>query len=143
MSTDQKRILSFWLSIIIGYIVPILIISFKYDLFKTYVSVGTKISTWLIIIILFLLIKLWSEFRKFIENMNESLFRESVLVILEIGPYILLLMAAFLVDYFAQDFVFVTKVIAICFLASTPFLIYHRYYNRKRKIARGDVRVLR
>lgn len=143
MSVDQKRILSFWLGILIAYVIPILVLSFRYDLFKAYVSFGTKISTWLIVLILFLLLQLWSAFRKFVEDMNEGIVRETFLVLFEIGPYLILLSAAFLVDYFANDFVFVTKLISFCFLGATPFKIYHNYYNRKRKIARGDIRVLK
>lgn len=143
MTINQKRIISFWLSILIAYVTPILIISFKYDLFKTYISAGTKVTTWLLLMILFLLIKLWGEFHKFVEDMNEGWLRETILVLMGIGPYLMLLGAALLVDYFANDFVFVAKVVSLSFLGAVPFTVYHNYHNRKRKIARGDIRVLK
>ena len=143
MTTDQKRIMFFWIGISVAYVLPILVLSFRYDLFKSYVEFGTKLSTWVILLILFLLLKLWGEFRKYIDGMNEGVLREVLLTLLEVGPYLLILGTAFLVDYFAEDFVFVAKLISFCFLGSVPFTSLHRHYDRKRRIARGDVRVLR
>jgi hypothetical protein len=143
MTNTQKRILYFWISILFAYIVPIIILSFKYDLFRKYVSLESKTSFWITLVLVFLLFKLWGSFKDFVDGMNEGLLRETLIVLLGLGPYILLFGSAILIDYFAKDYVYVVRVITAGYLGSIPFSIMHRRLDRQRRIDRGDVRVIK
>ncbi len=143
MTTTQKKYIAFWASIAIGYVMPFIILGVKFDLFKKYTSVENKWSFWLVIGFVLIIFKLWKVLREAVDGMNEGLLREGLLTLFEIGPYALLLVSAFLINVYAQNYVYIARTIGYSFLASLPFVVAHKYYVRKYKLARGDVRVLK
>lgn len=143
MTTYQKRILAFWTGIFIAYIVPLLILSFKYDLFTKYVSSGRKWSFWLIIGVLFLTIRLWGDIKSYIEDMNYGWLRAGLLGIMSIAPWLLLLGSTFLITYFANDYKFIVRTVSICNAVAIPAWVAHIKFHTDYKVARGDVRVIK
>ena len=141
MTTYQKRIFSFWGGIVIAYLLPLLILSFKYDLFKKYTASGTKWSFWVTLGILFLVIRLWSDLRTYIQDMNFGWIRAAILGVMSIAPWVLLGLTTFLIAYFADDYIFVVRTIAFCNMGAIPLWVIHEKYRMDYKVERGDVRV--
>ena len=143
MTDKQKRIYSFWAGILIAFVLPLLILSFKYHLFSRYVEAGRKWSFWVIVGVLFLLIKLWSALKEFISDMSFGWLRSIILGVMDVAPWLLLLGSTFLVSYFADDYIFIMRTITICQAIAIPLWVVNAKYKIDMKVARGDVRVIK
>lgn len=143
MTTKQKRYLFFWLQILVANIVPLLILGFKYHLFASETSTVTKWSFWLTLGIVFLVFRLFDALRNFIIDMDYGWARSIILGIMQVMPWILLILSVVLINIFTEQYTFIVLVITLCGIAGAPLSIAHDKYRTQSLKERGDVRVIR
>lgn len=143
LSDEKARYLFYWLSAVVGRVLPIIIVGVKYDVF-------TRETRWYykaVILIAFLafwaLIKFWGDFVEFAKDMEDGMGREALLALGRVGPYILLWGAAIAAKVGSDDFLYIASTLAISQGLAIAFSAEHRRLKRKILKARGHVRVIR
>lgn len=143
LTDDQGRYVFYWLSAIIGRIVPIIAVGIKYDAFTPEVKWYYKAIILIAFLALWAILKFWHDLVEFARDMQDGLARETVLGIGRLGPYIMLWAAAIAAKVGTQDFLYLSGLLLLCQLCSLGFGAEHKRLKRKILMSRGHVRVIR
>jgi hypothetical protein len=124
-------------------LLPIVVIGLRYKLFSKSVGVFYSFTFIGAILFFYLIIRFWSDFGEWAHDLGEGMFREVLMAISKLGPYILLASLGLFAKSLLSDYVFLTMVLFIGNAFGVVFGAYHNYYKRKVLIAGGAVRVLK
>jgi hypothetical protein len=143
MTDLQKKNMYYWLNVLLANVAPIVVLSLKYELVGVAGrSLGYKLTVFGVALFIWLVLKFWSDFVDMVYNMDEGMFRETLLSASEIGPYLLVIATVVVAGVFLEDVQFIAYTLGLGKLLGVFFSAKHQFYRRKIRIARGDRRVL-
>lgn len=129
--------------IFVSLVTPVLIVTWKYDIFKPDTPKAVKVGLPVAVILLWFVFKFWATIHDEIRTMKEGFIREALLSIIHLGPYILLYGLGIFLDIFYKDYMFLVTVLLITQTLGVIVKARYTYLKRKELIDRGYVNVLK
>jgi len=143
MTDKQKRNLYYWLNVLLANLAPLIILGVKYKVIGPAApSVGYTVTILGIVGVIWTLFKFWSDLVDWVYNLDEGMFRETLVSTAKLGPYVLIIVVVIVSKLFLDDVQFIAFTLGVGRLFGTFFSAKHQFYKRKLQVARGDRRVL-
>ena len=141
MKENKLTWIVLWL--IAARIIPIGLVSYRFDLFKSTTSTGVRIGVIGLILIVWFIFALWDLFKEWVRTFPDGMFRELLQAVVKVGPYILLWFIGIIARNLTEDFAFITFTLMLSQLTAVYFRARYNMLHRKALKKRGYVDVIR